>query len=172
MALTKVIQFQHLITQLTDEEFTTFLSTILDSHKAIIITGLFNHLVQTDHINQTDAFNTSLSDIIQSRKEKPKATSTRNMALYQLESLELRKQLGEEVTKESGVFTLENGSLLSKRKIGTEMKRLCKVVGLNGSLFTPHSLRKGGATDYIAWGITPEIVEVLESLELRKQLGE
>eukprot|EP01083_Nonionella_stella_P092155 257881_1 len=84
MSLTKAIQFRHLITQLTNVERTGFLSKLLDSHVDMIISSLFRHFVKANQIDELNAFNASLFDIIQSRKEKPKAISTRNVRLYQL----------------------------------------------------------------------------------------
>eukprot|EP01083_Nonionella_stella_P281501 957813_1 len=86
MSLTKAIKFQHLISQLTHEECIGFLSKLVDSHMEIIVGSLFCHFVKANQnqINQLNSFNESLSNIIQSRKEKPKAISPRNMKLSQL----------------------------------------------------------------------------------------
>eukprot|EP01083_Nonionella_stella_P285395 971394_1 len=86
MSLTKAIKFQHLISQLTHEECVGFLSKLVDSHMNIIVRSLFHHFVKANQnqINQLNSFNESLSNIIQSRKEKPKTISPRNMKLSQL----------------------------------------------------------------------------------------
>eukprot|EP01083_Nonionella_stella_P073073 197331_1 len=70
MSVTKAIQFQHLISQLTHQERIGFLSKLLDSHTDIILASLFQHLVKPNQINEVNAFNKELSSIIQS-KEKP-----------------------------------------------------------------------------------------------------
>eukprot|EP01083_Nonionella_stella_P159720 521359_1 len=86
MSLTKAIKFQYLFSQLTHEECVGFLSKLVDSHMNIIVRSLFHHFVKANQnqINQLSSFNESLSNIIQSRKEKPKAISPRNMKLSQL----------------------------------------------------------------------------------------
>eukprot|EP01083_Nonionella_stella_P115796 343665_1 len=85
MSLAKVIEFRHLITQLTSEERVAFLSKLVDSHMDIYIwSGLFHYFAQSNQLDEVNRFNRSLSDIIQSRKEKPKTISTRNIKLHQL----------------------------------------------------------------------------------------
>eukprot|EP01083_Nonionella_stella_P181140 647883_1 len=63
-----------------------FLSKLVDSHMDIIVRSLFCHFVKANpnQLNQLNSFNESLSNIIQSRKEKPKAIPTRNIKLSQL----------------------------------------------------------------------------------------
>eukprot|EP01083_Nonionella_stella_P159865 521968_1 len=80
MALVKAIQFRHLVTQLTKEERVG----LLDSHTDIVLTSLFYYFIQTDHTNQVNILNESVSTIIQSRKDKPKATPVRDIKLHQL----------------------------------------------------------------------------------------
>eukprot|EP01083_Nonionella_stella_P058028 152085_1 len=84
MSLRKAIKFRHLISQLTHEESVGFLSKMMNSHMDIVVTFLFRHFAKTNQTNPVDSFNDSLSDIIQSRKEKPKAVSLRNPKLSQL----------------------------------------------------------------------------------------
>eukprot|EP01083_Nonionella_stella_P185416 675978_1 len=86
MSLTKAIKFQYLFSQLTHEECVGFLSKLVDSHMDIIVGSLFCHFVKANQnqINELNSFNESLSNIIQSRKEKPKAISPRNMTLSRL----------------------------------------------------------------------------------------
>eukprot|EP01083_Nonionella_stella_P150956 481704_1 len=79
MSLTKAIQFRLLMTQLTDEECTQFFSTVKDK----IVTVLFQHFAESNQSDEVNHFNNSLSDIIQSRAEKPKLLSTRNIKLHQ-----------------------------------------------------------------------------------------
>eukprot|EP01083_Nonionella_stella_P150955 481703_1 len=83
MSLAKAIQFRLLISQLTNEECTQFLSTV---NTDTIVTALFQHFAQSNQPELPDElnhFNNSLSDIIQSRAEKPKLLSTRNIKLHQ-----------------------------------------------------------------------------------------
>eukprot|EP01083_Nonionella_stella_P173004 595405_1 len=84
MSVTKAIQFQHLISQLTHQERIGFLSKLLDSHTDIILASLFQHLVKPNQINEANAFNQELSSIIQSRKEKEKAEKAEKPKLEQL----------------------------------------------------------------------------------------
>eukprot|EP01083_Nonionella_stella_P259056 884813_1 len=87
MSVVKAIKFRQLIVQLTNEECLGFLSKLLNSHMDTIITSLFEHFVnqcKTNQIDELDTFNESLSDIIQSRKEKSKAVSVINIKLNQL----------------------------------------------------------------------------------------
>eukprot|EP01083_Nonionella_stella_P315670 1140917_1 len=83
MSLSKAIQFRHLTAQLTQQEHIQFLSNLLDTHTDIILTSLFEYLAQSHRIHQANAFNESLTDIIQSRKEKPKPIPTTNVTLSQ-----------------------------------------------------------------------------------------
>eukprot|EP01083_Nonionella_stella_P111462 326908_1 len=83
MSLTKVIEFRHLITQLTHGERVAFLSELVESRLDIVLSGLFHHFAQSNQINEVNHFNKSLSDIIQSRKVKPETVSTRNIKLHQ-----------------------------------------------------------------------------------------
>eukprot|EP01083_Nonionella_stella_P143776 447533_1 len=83
MSLSKPIQFRHLIAQLTHQELIQFLSNLLNTHTDIILTSLFQHLAQSQQIHQANAFNASLTDIIQSRKEKPKPIPTTIVTLSQ-----------------------------------------------------------------------------------------
>eukprot|EP01083_Nonionella_stella_P043116 116374_1 len=82
MSLNKAIQFRHLISQLTHQERVGFLSNLIDSCPDIIIISLFGHLSQSNQIEEVNAFNTELSDIIQSRKDKP-APLSQNIKLDQ-----------------------------------------------------------------------------------------
>eukprot|EP01083_Nonionella_stella_P287733 979515_1 len=84
MSLTKAIQFRHLSSQLSHEERIQFLSQLVDSHADIIFTSLFRHLCKPNQINQVNEFNNRLSDVIQSRKEKPKPLCTRNIKIDQI----------------------------------------------------------------------------------------
>eukprot|EP01083_Nonionella_stella_P176341 616687_1 len=70
--------------QLTHEERVGFLSKLAQTHMDIILTTLFTHLVQTNQINEATHFNESLSNIINSRKETPKAVPTNNIQIHQL----------------------------------------------------------------------------------------
>eukprot|EP01083_Nonionella_stella_P172328 591068_1 len=83
MSLSKAIQFRHLIAQLTQQEHIQFVSNLLNTHNDIILTSLFEYLAQSHRIHQANAFNESLTDIIQSRKEKPKPIPTTNVTLSQ-----------------------------------------------------------------------------------------
>eukprot|EP01083_Nonionella_stella_P143447 445950_1 len=83
MSLNKAIQFQHLISQLTDQERVYFLSKLIGSHLDLLLTSLFHHLSKPNQINEANEFNASLSDIIQSRKEKPLPICARSIKLDQ-----------------------------------------------------------------------------------------
>eukprot|EP01083_Nonionella_stella_P164401 543923_1 len=83
MSLIKAINFRHLSSQLTLQERLQFLSQLIHSHTDIIFTSLFQHLSQPKQVNQVNEFNNRLSNIIQSRKEKPKPLCTRNIKLDQ-----------------------------------------------------------------------------------------
>lgn len=90
--------------------------------------------------------------------------------------IEMKSKCGLKMGPNAPLFTKKNGKLLSMSDIGKELKRLCKSAGVDPGLFGPHSLRKGGATDYIAWGIPVEIVKemgrwaVIESMDPYRQL--
>eukprot|EP01083_Nonionella_stella_P133254 405061_1 len=79
MSLAKAIFFRQLIVQLTNEERSQFLSSITD----MIVTSLFEHLSKPNQITELNHVNNSLSGIIQSRKDKPKPISRRNIKLDQ-----------------------------------------------------------------------------------------
>eukprot|EP01083_Nonionella_stella_P125253 378803_1 len=83
MSLTKAIRFRHLAKQLTHEELVGFLSDIIDSRIEFIMSSLFQHLSKPNQVKEVTEFNQSLSDIIQSRKEKPKTICMRNIHLDQ-----------------------------------------------------------------------------------------
>eukprot|EP01083_Nonionella_stella_P090396 252552_1 len=83
MPLNQAIEFQHLISQLTDLERIQFLSTLIHSHVDTVLSSLFQHLVNPNQINKVNEFNQSISAIIQSRKEKPKPLCMRNIKLQQ-----------------------------------------------------------------------------------------
>ena len=91
--------------------------------------------------------------------------------------LKLKRRLGRKVGQEDGIFTKDNGTLISYEEIGKGIKRLCKSVGINGELYAPHGLRSGGATDYITWRIPVEIVKdmgrwkVMDSMESYRKLS-
>eukprot|EP01083_Nonionella_stella_P162185 532210_1 len=72
MALPKAIQFRHLVAQLTETERAQFLSTITKSHGNLIFSALFQQFARPHEIDHATRFNESLSNIIQSRKDKPK----------------------------------------------------------------------------------------------------
>eukprot|EP01084_Bolivina_argentea_P117946 209363_1 len=80
-SLNKAIQFRYLIARLTNAERTEFMLNLLDSHVDLIITALFKQLSQSSQIEDVSRFNVTLSDIIQSRKEKPKPISPVNIKL-------------------------------------------------------------------------------------------
>eukprot|EP01083_Nonionella_stella_P247837 858834_1 len=84
MSLTKAIKFRHLSSKLTREERTRFLSQLVHSHTDILLTSLFQHLAKPNHIGELNGFNNTLSDIIQSREEKPKPLCTTNIKIDQL----------------------------------------------------------------------------------------
>eukprot|EP01083_Nonionella_stella_P195905 721193_1 len=83
MSLNQAIQFRHLTTQLTHQERICFLSKLVGSHVDIILTSLFQHLSKSNQIDEVSEFNKELSDIIQSRKDKPAPLCTRNIKLDQ-----------------------------------------------------------------------------------------
>eukprot|EP01083_Nonionella_stella_P174462 604822_1 len=83
MSLNKAIEFQHLISQLTEQERLGFLSKLIGSHSDVLLTSLFHHLSKPNQTNEVNEFNASLSDIIQSRKEKPLAICARSIKLDQ-----------------------------------------------------------------------------------------
>lgn len=90
--------------------------------------------------------------------------------------IDLKESCGYEMGPNAAIFEKSNGKLLSYREIGCEIKRLCKEVGMDPKAYAPHSLRKGGATDYIAWGVPIIIVKdmgrwkAIESMEPYRQL--
>eukprot|EP01083_Nonionella_stella_P176342 616691_1 len=84
MSLTKAIQFRYLTTQLTHEERVGFLSKLVQTHLDVLFTSLFTHIVKTNQIREANHFNEALSDIINSRKETPKAVPTNNIQIHQL----------------------------------------------------------------------------------------
>eukprot|EP01083_Nonionella_stella_P204358 745040_1 len=82
MSLIKVIHFRHLMSQLTHEERVGFLSELILMDSQILLEALFRFM-KSMSINDIDSFTKSLSDIIQSRKEKPNAISKTNIKLHQ-----------------------------------------------------------------------------------------
>eukprot|EP01083_Nonionella_stella_P130989 397687_1 len=84
MSLAKAIKFRHLSSKLTREERTRFLSQLVHSHTDILLTSLFQHLAKPNHIGELNGFNNTLSDIIQSREEKPKPLCMTNIKIDQL----------------------------------------------------------------------------------------
>eukprot|EP01083_Nonionella_stella_P301460 1034308_1 len=84
MSLTNAIEFRYLTTQLTHEERVGFLSKLVRTHMDVLFTSLFMLIVKTNQIHEANHFNESLSDIINSRKEKPKAIPTNNIQIHQL----------------------------------------------------------------------------------------
>ena len=76
-----------------------------------------------------------------------------------LKLMELKRKRGHSFGPDDGLFLKENGLLLSYEEIGRKLKELCVAVGINAKMIAPHSLRKGGATDYISWGVPPEVVK-------------
>eukprot|EP01083_Nonionella_stella_P059641 156029_1 len=83
MSLIKAIHFRHLSSQLTDQERLQFLSQLVHSHTDIIFTSLFHHLSKPNQINEVTDINNRLSDIIESRKDKPKPLCTKLIQLHQ-----------------------------------------------------------------------------------------
>eukprot|EP01083_Nonionella_stella_P096467 271208_1 len=83
MSLGKAIQFRHLITQLTHQERIGFLSRLVGSHVDMILTCLFQHLSKSNQTDEVNVFNKQLSDIIQSRKDKPAPLCMQNIKLDQ-----------------------------------------------------------------------------------------
>eukprot|EP01083_Nonionella_stella_P317454 1155976_1 len=83
MSLGKAIQFRHLITQLTHQERIEFLSGLVGSHVDMILTCLFQHLSKSNQTDEIKGFNKELSDIIQSRKDKPAPLCMQNIKLDQ-----------------------------------------------------------------------------------------
>eukprot|EP01084_Bolivina_argentea_P075485 136840_1 len=76
--LTKAISFRSLIKQLSKYEFLTFMSKIYDiNHSDLIAKSLFNYFIDGTNPNADDLnnINSILSEIIQSRKPKPKPQS-------------------------------------------------------------------------------------------------
>ena len=95
-------------------------------------------------------------------------------ALFDL--IKLKEKSGVVMGPESHVFAKSNGKLLKMTEIARGLKQLCVDAGMDAKAFAPHSLRKGGATDYIAWGIPVEIVKemgrwaAIESMDPYRQL--
>ncbi len=94
-----------------------------------------------------------------------------------LDLLRLKKKRGYKVGLDVGIFIKTNGKVLSYEEIGKEIKKLCTLSGMDGTLYAPHGLRKGGATDYIAWGVPVEIVKdmgrckLMESMDVYRKLS-
>eukprot|EP01084_Bolivina_argentea_P220148 373156_1 len=92
--LSNAIKFRSLADELTKQEFKQFLNKIVDGNRAhLITTSFFNYFIkQHIHINtenknnsdDLDDVNSMLSDIIQSREQKPKQHSKINIKLNQL----------------------------------------------------------------------------------------
>eukprot|EP01083_Nonionella_stella_P000226 704_1 len=83
MSLAKAIEFRQLIAQLTPKEKAQFASEHID----FIITTLFHQFAQQKHlkqVNELESFNQSLSQFLESRKQKPKAISPINVKLDEL----------------------------------------------------------------------------------------
>eukprot|EP01084_Bolivina_argentea_P130647 230625_1 len=74
MSLKTAINFRFLINQLTQTETHQFINELLDPN--IIITALFNHILEESTHKQFngDHINDIISNIILSRKKKPKPT--------------------------------------------------------------------------------------------------
>eukprot|EP01083_Nonionella_stella_P166689 558032_1 len=83
MSMNEAIQFRHLITQLTHQERIGFLSKLVGSHIDMILTCLFKHLSKSNQTDEVNVFNKQLSDIIQSRKDKPAPLCMQNIKLDQ-----------------------------------------------------------------------------------------
>ncbi len=73
-----------------------------------------------------------------------------NCAVHEvLRLLEMRDDL----QPDSPLLVFENCRKLQARDVAKHMKLLSTKSGLDPSNYTPHSLRSGGACDYIRWGI-------------------
>ena len=59
------------------------------------------------------------------------------------------------------LFQLDSGRIINGKYLLHHIKRLAKLCNLDPSLFVVHSLRSGGASDYLAWGVPHWIVQQL-----------
>eukprot|EP01084_Bolivina_argentea_P075488 136844_1 len=89
MFLTKAITFKSFLQQLSKEEFLTFMSRIYDiNYCNLISNALFKHFIHsqsdTNTIDYLNNINLTLSEIIQSRKIKPKLSLIQNIKLDKL----------------------------------------------------------------------------------------
>eukprot|EP01084_Bolivina_argentea_P220145 373149_1 len=84
--LSNAIKFRSLSHQLTKQEFKEFLNKMIDHNKTnLITTSFFNYFIKNNNCNDDlSDINSILSNIIQSRKQKPKLHSKTNMKLNQL----------------------------------------------------------------------------------------
>eukprot|EP01084_Bolivina_argentea_P069765 126867_1 len=85
--LPNAIKFRSLSDQLIQQEFKQLLNKMVDSNrKHLITTSLFNYFTKHNNDNSDDLndINSMLSNIIQSRKQKPKPPSKTNLKLNQL----------------------------------------------------------------------------------------
>eukprot|EP01083_Nonionella_stella_P064102 166793_1 len=125
MSLTKVIRFRHLMSQLTHEERVRFLSKLLDSHDHlhILLESLFRfmNLMST---NDVDSFTKSLSDIIQSRTEKPIAISSTNIQLHQFPRAIIGHTASFLEQREYVAFNLSNRSIYLGCNLPNQLQKL------------------------------------------------
>eukprot|EP01084_Bolivina_argentea_P126538 224031_1 len=81
MSLSKAVKFQVLVNQLTQNEICSFINKLFEDHPKCIQMGLFYYLLHTPPNNESNNINKLISNIIQSRKKKPKQTTKQNIKL-------------------------------------------------------------------------------------------
>eukprot|EP01084_Bolivina_argentea_P282810 484191_1 len=84
MSLTKAVKFRSLTTQLNKNETRQFMHYLSDNHFKLIEKALFDQILNVFSINEAENINQLISNIIQSRKEKPKPIQPQNIKLDNL----------------------------------------------------------------------------------------
>eukprot|EP01084_Bolivina_argentea_P286152 490838_1 len=81
MSLSKAVKFQFLAAQLTENETSLFINKLFQNHPKHINMALFNHMLNVLTTAESDNINELISNIIQSRKKKPKPIKKQNIKL-------------------------------------------------------------------------------------------
>eukprot|EP01084_Bolivina_argentea_P136702 240746_1 len=75
MSLTIAVQFRSLASQLTNEETLQFIQTVAQQPNDIIITALFQHIIESEDHNTAKNINDLITNIIESRPEEPQSNT-------------------------------------------------------------------------------------------------
>eukprot|EP01084_Bolivina_argentea_P185563 319981_1 len=84
MYVVKGVKFRYLAAQLTRTEMCGFIDKLLDIDKDIIVKALFSAILDVTNTVNADNMNNLISNIIQSRKQKPTPIPKQNMKLDQI----------------------------------------------------------------------------------------